>query len=126
MSKYFKQIHIPVMLFIIGFALFILVILFYGKVTEGYTVISYADAQGNNIGLLDVTDISGNWIVNSNQQLNSVNYAGKTCRDVCDSLSACNGFLLTTDTETTGTCTFKTDVTQQQPNQNFNYYLNIK
>lgn len=129
MSKYFKRMNIHPALFIIPLLLFILIIFLYNKtiITEGYSVISYADAPGNDIGLLDVTDVSGNWLINQGQKLNNTDYSGKTCRNICDLLADCKGYLLNEDTSTTGTCLFKSDVTTtQQPNKNFNYYLNVK
>jgi len=126
MSKYFRQINVPPLVFIILLLVFILAIFFYNKIIEPYSVISYADAPNNDIGLLDVTDLSGNWTINSDQQLNGINYGGKNCRNVCDNLAGCVGFLFATTSETTGTCTFKSKISEKKLNQQFNYYLNIK
>jgi len=132
MMKQLKKIKKTTFLFFIILALFILAMLFYRKniqgykVKEGYKVISYANAPGNDIGLLDITDVSGTWLVNTGQEINGVTYSGKTCNDVCNSLSNCAGFLLDENDGKQGTCTFKTNVSTQQLNQNFSYYLNIK
>jgi hypothetical protein len=93
---------------------------------DTYHVISYADSPGNDIGIVDVTDISGNWTINTNQQINGIDYSGQNCRNVCDNLAGCAGYLFTTNTETTGSCIFKSSITDPQLNQNFNYFLNVK
>jgi hypothetical protein len=130
MSNYFKKINIPPIIFILALLLFMLIVfiinIFLNKTREGYSVISYADAPGNNLGILDVTDVSNNWIINTGQEIGGINYSGGNCRNVCDNLANCAGYLFTTNTETTGTCTFKSNVSNPIPNQNFNYYLNIK
>jgi len=130
MSNYFKKINIPPLLFILALLLFIIIIFiintFLDKTTEGYNVISYADSPGNDIGILDVSDISGNWKVNTGQQINGIDYSGRNCRNVCDNLAGCAGYLFATNTETTGACIFKSSITDPQLNQNFNYYLNVK
>lgn len=126
MLKHFKKMKISTIIFFIILAVLILAMIFYRKNIEGYTVVSYADAPGNDIGLLDITDASGTWLINTGQEINGVTYSGKTCQDVCTSLSNCAGFLLDVNDGKKGTCTFKTNVTTQQPNKNFGYYLNIK
>ena len=131
------------LLFLVG--VLILAIVSSKSIFENWTTIAHADVKGNDIiSFAASTTGNGTWTIDSGQKsctykisntskkrlpFNSplestcVDYSGYTCRDVCDNMNDCAGFLLDTNRKI---CTFKKNVSTQLQNQSNDYFLNVK